>query len=39
MKIISDDRLGPFFDSLAQTWELRLPILLPDGSRVISSPG
>ncbi len=39
MRILTLDRLEPFFAVLAQTRELRLPILLPDGTRVIGSPG
>lgn len=38
MKILSSDRLDQFVESLAETWELRVPILLPDGTRVIGSP-
>ena len=38
MKILTPDRLEPFLASLAQLWELRLPILLTDGTRVIGSP-
>ena len=38
MKILTTDRIDRFFASLAQTWDLRLPILLPDGTRVIGSP-
>jgi sulfhydrogenase subunit beta (sulfur reductase) len=38
MKILTPDRLDLFFASLAQSWELRLPILLPDGTRAIGSP-
>jgi formate hydrogenlyase subunit 6/NADH:ubiquinone oxidoreductase subunit I len=38
MRILTSDRLDPFFASLAHSWELRLPILLPDGTRVIGSP-
>lgn len=38
MRILTPDRLHPFFASLAQSMELRLPILLPDGTRVIGSP-
>ncbi|MFZ4856989.1 MAG: 4Fe-4S dicluster domain-containing protein [Desulfuromonadaceae bacterium] len=37
MKILTPGQLDPFFASLAATWELRLPILLPDGTRVIGS--
>lgn len=39
MKVLTSDRLDHFFDSVAHTWELRLPILLPDGTRVIGSRG
>ena len=38
MRVLTSDRLEPFFAALAETWELRLPILLPDGTRVIGSP-
>ncbi len=38
MKILTPDRLDSFLASLAEKWELRLPILLPDGTRVIGSP-
>ncbi len=38
MRVLTSDRLDRFFATLAQTWELRLPILLPDGTRVIGSP-
>ena len=37
MKTITPDRLDQFFSSLEPVWELRLPILLPDGTRVIGS--
>ena len=38
MKILTSDLIDQFFSTLAQSWELRLPILLPDGTRVIGSP-
>jgi formate hydrogenlyase subunit 6/NADH:ubiquinone oxidoreductase subunit I len=38
MKMLLSESLDPFFAALADTWELRLPILLPDGTRVIGSP-
>jgi formate hydrogenlyase subunit 6/NADH:ubiquinone oxidoreductase subunit I len=38
MIILTSDRLDQFFAALAESWELRLPILLPDGTRVIGSP-
>jgi formate hydrogenlyase subunit 6/NADH:ubiquinone oxidoreductase subunit I len=38
MKLLAPDMLDRFFVTLAQTWELRLPILLPDGTRVIGTP-
>lgn len=38
MKALTPDRLHQFFDTLAQRYELRVPILLPDGTRVIGSP-
>lgn len=38
MKTLTPRQLDRFFDSLAPTWEVRLPILLPDGTRVIGSP-
>ena len=38
MKVLTSDRIDRFFASLAETWELRLPILLPDGTRIIGSP-
>lgn len=38
MRVLTSDRLDQFFASLAHTWELRLPVLLPDGTRVIGSP-
>lgn len=39
MKVLSPDQLESFFAAIAATWDLRLPIQLPDGSRVIGSPG
>ncbi len=38
MRVLTLDRVDSFFAHCAQTWELRLPILLPDGTRVIGSP-
>jgi formate hydrogenlyase subunit 6/NADH:ubiquinone oxidoreductase subunit I len=38
MRTLTSDRLDQFFALLAQKWELRLPIMLPDGTRVIGSP-
>lgn len=38
MRILTPDRLESFLATLARTWEVRLPILLPDGTRVIGSP-
>ncbi len=38
MRVLTSDRLDRFFATLAQTYELRLPILLTDGTRVIGSP-
>ena len=38
MRVLTPDRLHPFLATLAQRYELRLPVLLPDGSRVIGSP-
>jgi formate hydrogenlyase subunit 6/NADH:ubiquinone oxidoreductase subunit I len=37
MRVLTSDRLDQFFDRLSATWELRLPIMLPDGTRVIGS--
>ena len=39
MKVLSPDQLGSFFTTLAAAWDLRLPILLPDGTRSIGSLG
>jgi sulfhydrogenase subunit beta (sulfur reductase) len=39
MRVLTPERLEPFFARLSATWELRLPILLPDGTRVIGSHG
>ena len=38
MRVLTSDQLDQFFSRLAGKWELRLPILLPDGTRVIGSP-
>ncbi|MDD5287047.1 MAG: 4Fe-4S dicluster domain-containing protein [Desulfuromonadaceae bacterium] len=38
MRVLTSDQLDQFFLRLAGEWELRLPILLPDGTRVIGSP-
>ena len=38
MRVLTPARLEPFFARLAETRELRLPVLLPDGTRVIGSP-
>ena len=38
MRVLTSDRLDQFFAGLAEKWELRLPVLLPDGTRVIGSP-
>ena len=37
MKVLTSDRLDSFIANLASIWDLRLPILLPDGTRVIGS--
>jgi formate hydrogenlyase subunit 6/NADH:ubiquinone oxidoreductase subunit I len=37
MKILTPENLTPFFAHLAETREVRLPIILPDGTRVIGS--
>ena len=39
MKVLTDDRLTDFFAHLAATFEVRLPVLLPDGTRSLGSPG
>lgn len=38
MKIISDSELGNFFRHLAIKYDIRVPILLPDGGRGFGSP-
>jgi formate hydrogenlyase subunit 6/NADH:ubiquinone oxidoreductase subunit I len=38
MKVLTTARLETFFAAIAETWELRLPIMLTDGTRVIGSP-
>ncbi len=38
MRVLTTDLLDLFITRLANTWEVRLPILLPDGTRVIGSP-
>ncbi len=38
MRVLTADRLEPFFARIAETMELRLPVLLTDGTRVIGSP-
>ena len=37
MKLLTPELLDAFFATLSQRWELRLPILLPDGTRIIGS--
>ena len=37
IKIVTSDRIEQFFASLDATWEVRLPIMLPDGTRTIGS--
>ncbi|MDD2898052.1 MAG: 4Fe-4S dicluster domain-containing protein [Desulfuromonadaceae bacterium] len=39
MRILNPERLDAFFATIATTWDLRLPILLPDASRAIGSFG
>ncbi len=39
MKILHPAQLNNFIERLAKAWEVRLPVLLPDGTRVIGSPG
>ena len=39
MKVLTDDRLTDFFARLAATFEVRLPVLLPDGTRSLGSLG
>jgi formate hydrogenlyase subunit 6/NADH:ubiquinone oxidoreductase subunit I len=38
MKILTPVALDQLLTSLARTWQLRLPVLLPDGTRVIGDP-
>lgn len=38
MRLLSSEQLDQFISSLDETWDLRLPIQLPDGTRVIGSP-
>jgi len=38
VRVLDLDRFYQFVAGLAEKWELRLPILLPDGTRVIGSP-
>ena len=37
MRVLTSDRIDSFIANLASIWDLRLPILLPDGTRVIGS--
>lgn len=39
MKMLTPDRLDNFLATLAEAWDLRLPILLQDGTRVIGPLG
>lgn len=39
MRILATDRFDAFIASLAGKWEVLMPVMLPDGTRVISSPG
>ena len=39
MKILTDDRLPEFFAELENRFEVRLPVLLPDGTRSLGRPG
>jgi len=39
MKYLLPEQLAPFFASLEATHEVRLPILLPDGTRALGHPG
>ena len=39
MRILTPDYLTQFVANLAKNREVRLPVLLPDGTRVIGSPG
>lgn len=38
MRVLDSGQFDQFVAALAARWELRLPILLPDGTRVIGSP-
>jgi formate hydrogenlyase subunit 6/NADH:ubiquinone oxidoreductase subunit I len=38
MRVLTPDRIDRFFARITEKWELRLPILFPDGTRVIGSP-
>jgi len=38
VKIITDSELGNFFRHLATDYDIRVPIILPDGSRGFGSP-
>lgn len=37
MKFLTSDQLAPFFVSLRDTWEVRLPVRLPDGTRALGA--
>jgi sulfhydrogenase subunit beta (sulfur reductase) len=39
VKILSNDRLSELFARLAATFEVRMPVLLADGTRSLGSPG
>ena len=39
MKILTDGLLPRFFAALDTRWEVRLPVLLPDGTRALGRPG
>jgi ferredoxin len=39
MKILTPDRLSDFFLGLEESYEVRLPVLFADGSRVLGRPG
>ncbi len=39
MKILTPNKVDSFFQLLTQKWDVRLPIVLTDGTRVISSLG
>jgi len=39
MRAISPDRLADFFANLETAYEVRLPVLLPDGTRSLGRPG